>query len=117
MYFCPCYKCQTLSLLPLENGTCEQDEDEVNAVFTILLSEKRLNLSALLAQKKYGKQGNKDGVGCFFMLEEDGLGKVLQLTGTKGTGVVGDVPNIYYAYCFETGKQSHCNQTLSLDFK
>ena len=69
--------------------TNERDEDELNAAYTILLPGRVLNLSSLLAQKKYRKRGNKDGaIRSFFILEGEGLGKVLQMTGTKGTGVV-----------------------------
>ena len=124
LYFCTCYECLTLSGLFLENGTHEQDDDELNAAFTLLLPGKKLNLSALLAQKKYRKRGNKDGaIRCFFMLEEDGLGKVLQLTGTKGAGVVRYlfvcIPKylLYCTYYFVTGQESHCNETMLLEFR
>ena len=74
----------------------------------------------IASANKVQKVRNKDTViRCFFMLEENGLGKILQLTGMKGTGVVQDLlytfTNNYYAYCFVTGQQSHCNQILLLD--
>ena len=122
-YFCACYKCLTLSGLFLNNGTHEQDEDELNAAFTLLLpAREKAEFVSIVGPKKIRKLGNKDGViRCFFMLEEDGLGKVLQLTGTKGVGVVRyplyAFPNIYYTYCFVTGQESHCNETMLLEFR
>ena len=42
-------------------------------------------LSHLLTLKKFRKRGNKDGaLQAFFKLEEDGLGKVVQVGGGKG---------------------------------
>ena len=47
-------------------------------------------LTPLLAQKKYRKKGNKDGaVRSFFQLENEGLGKTLEIGGTKGPTLVG----------------------------
>ena len=55
-----------------------------------LLPGQTLFLSPLLAQKKYRKKGNKDGaVRSFFQLENEGLGKTLEIGGTKGTTLVG----------------------------
>ena len=40
--------------------------------------------------KKYRKKANKDGaVRSFFQLENEGLGKTLEIGGTKGTTLVG----------------------------
>ena len=43
-------------------------------------------LTPLLAQKKFCKRGNKEGtLKAFCQLEEDGLGKPLEVTGSKGS--------------------------------
>jgi hypothetical protein len=52
-------------------------------------------LSHLLALKKFRKKGNKDGaVRAFFRLEDEGLGKVLEL----GSGGVCVVSHRFYLY-------------------
>ena len=62
-------------------------EDDATAAFTLLLPGKTLYLSKLLALKKFRNKGNKDGaVRAFYNLEEDGLGKVLEVG--KGKGVI-----------------------------
>ena len=39
--------------------------------------------------KKFRKRGNKEGaLAAFYQLEEDGLGKLLELQGSKGTSIV-----------------------------
>lgn len=39
--------------------------------------------------KKFRKRGNKEGaLAAFYQLEEDGLGKLLELQGSKGTSTV-----------------------------
>ena len=55
------------------------------AEFCLNLPGKTLFLSHLLTLKKFRKRGNKDGaLQAFFKLEEDGLGKVVQVGGGKG---------------------------------
>ena len=45
-----------------------------------------LFLSHLLALKKFRKRGNKDGaLRAFYKLEEEGLGKVLEVANVRGT--------------------------------
>ena len=70
-----------------ENLDNKVTEDDATAGFTLLLPGKILYLSKLLALKKFHKKGNKDGaVRAFCKLEEDGLGKVLEVG--KGKGVI-----------------------------
>ena len=43
----------------------------------------------LLAGKKFRKRGNKDGaVRAFYQLEAEGLGRIMEVGGSKGTAVV-----------------------------
>ena len=66
--------------------TSQGDE---TAGFCLCLPGKTLYLTPLLALKKFRKKGNKDGaVRAFYQLQEEGLGKVLELTGTKGISSV-----------------------------
>ena len=59
------------------------------AAFCLTLPGKRLYLSPLLAMKKFRKKGNKEGaIAAFYKLEEDGLGKVLEVQCSKGTSTV-----------------------------
>ena len=59
------------------------------AGFYLTLPGKTLYLTPLLAQKKFRKKENKDGaVRALYQLQEEGLGKVLELAGTKGTSSV-----------------------------
>ena len=61
-------------------------EDGSTAAFCLSLPGKKLYLSHLLALKKFRKRGNKVGaLQAFYKLEEDGLGKVLEVAGVKGT--------------------------------
>ena len=57
--------------------------------FVSVFQEKpSIYITPLLALKKCRKKGNKDGaVRAFYQLQE-GLGKVLELTGTKGISSV-----------------------------
>ena len=67
-------------------ATSQEDE---RAGFCLTLPGKILYLSPLLALKKFRKKGNKDGaVRAFYRLQEEGLGRVLEVAGTKGTSSV-----------------------------
>lgn len=64
-------------------------KDDETAAFCLSLPGKTLYLTPLLALKKFRKRGNKDGaVRAFYRLHEEGLGKVLEVTGSKGTSSV-----------------------------
>ena len=63
-----------------------KDSDGSTAGFCLLLPGKTLHLSHLLSLKKFRKRGNKDGaLRAFFKLEEEGLGKVLEVAASKGS--------------------------------
>ena len=63
-------------------------EDET-AGFCLTLPGRILYLTPLLALKKFRKKGNKDGaVRAFYRLQEEGLGNVQEVMGTKGTSSV-----------------------------
>ena len=60
-----------------------------NAAFSLLLPGQVLHLNALLAMKKFRDRGNKDGaVRGFILLQEAGLGKVIERKPQRGTSVV-----------------------------
>lgn len=64
-------------------------QDMETAGFCLTLPGRTLYLTPLLALKKFRKKGNKDGgVRAFYCLQEEGLGKVLEVGGTKGTSSV-----------------------------
>ena len=67
----------------------EADEQDTTAGYCLTLPGKKLYLTPLLAMKKFRKKGNKDGaLKAFYQLEEEGLGKVLEVAGTKSTSSV-----------------------------
>ncbi len=64
-------------------------QEDDTAGFCLTLPGKTLYLTPLLALKKFRKKGNKDGaVKAFFRLQQEGLGRVLELQGGKGTNSV-----------------------------
>ena len=64
-------------------------DETSTAAYCLLLPGKKLYLKALLDMKKFRKWGNKDGaVAAFYQLEEEGLGKVYEVSNSKGTAVV-----------------------------
>ena len=53
------------------------------------LPGKKLYLQPLLAMKKFRNRGNKAGaIAAFYKLENEKLGKVLEITNSKGTTMV-----------------------------
>ena len=70
------------------------------AGYCLTLPGRKLYLTPLLGMKKFRKRGNKEGaLAAFYQLEEDGLGKLLELQGSKGTSTVSyDLCNLYNAY-------------------
>ena len=76
----------TQFLVDLTEEEVKDVEDGSTAAFCLSLPGKTLYLSHLLALKKFRKRGNKDGaLRAFYKLEEEGLGKVLEVAGVKGT--------------------------------
>ena len=68
-----------------EDDVQGSDDDGCTAAFCLSLPGRTLYLSSLLAMKKFRKRGNKDGtIRAFYRLEEDGLGNVLEIPGSKG---------------------------------
>ena len=66
-----------------------KDVDGSTAAYCLSLPRKTLFLSHLLSLKKFRKRGNIDGaLRAFFKLEEEGLGKVLEVAGSKGSQCV-----------------------------
>ena len=64
-------------------------ESNSTAGFCLGLPGQKLYLTPLLTMKKFRKRGNKDGaITAFYQLEEEGLGKVMELAGYKGTSAV-----------------------------
>ena len=83
-------------------------QDDATAAFTLLLPGKTLYLSKLLALKKFRNKGNKDGaVRAFFKLEEEELGKVLEVEGGKGVCFYGSNQFECKSYCCKTCIQQY----------
>ena len=81
----PCSIFHTVDLA--ESPPASQDVD--TAGFCLTLPGQTLYLTPLLALKKFRKRGNKDGaIRAFYRLQEEGLGKVLEIGGNKGTSSV-----------------------------
>jgi len=61
------------------------------ATYCLLLPGKVLHISALLAAKRFRDKGNKEGaVRAIKMLEEAGLGTVVECKPARGTSMVHD---------------------------
>ena len=79
-----------------------KDVEGSTAAYCLSLPGKTLFLSHLLSLKKFRKRGNKDGaLRAFFKLEEEGLGKVLEVAGSKGSQCVSSC-NGPYCMCAYT---------------
>ena len=69
--------------------THTDDVAKANASYSLLLPGRTLYLNALLEQRKFRDRGNKDGaVKGFKLLEEAGLGKVIDVKPHRGTNLV-----------------------------
>ena len=63
-----------------------KESEGSTAAYCLNLPGKTLFLSHLLSLKKFRKRGNKDGaIKAFFKLEEEGLGKVLEIPSLKAS--------------------------------
>ena len=63
-----------------------KDVEGSTAAYCLSLPGKTLFLTHLLSLKKFRKKGNKDGaLRAFYKLEEEGLGRVLEVAGSKGS--------------------------------
>ena len=72
-------------------ATHSDDMAKSNASYSLLLPGKILYLNALLEQRKFRDRGNKDGaVKGFKLLQEAGLGKVIEIKPHRGTNLVID---------------------------
>ena len=66
-----------------------KDVEGSTAAYCLSLPGKTLFLTHLLSLKKFRKRGNKDGaLRAFYKLEEEGLGKLLEVTRSKGSQCV-----------------------------
>ena len=73
----------------IETGPGSQDRSV--ATYCLLLPGKVLHISALLAAKRFRDKGNKEGaVRAIKMLEEAGLGTVVECKPARGTSMVHD---------------------------
>lgn len=78
-----------LVLEDLTGAPASVSEEDSTAGFCLTLPGKTLYLSPLLAMKKFRKKGNKEGaVASFYKLEAEGLGKVVEVRGARGTSTV-----------------------------
>jgi len=66
----------------IPHGDYEVSDDDATAADCLLLPGKTMYLSHLPHLKKFEEKGNKDGyTKAFHKLEEEGLGKVLEVGG------------------------------------
>lgn len=70
-------------------STDVKNEEDSTAGYCLTLPGRKLYLTPLLSMKKFRKRGNKDGaIAAFYQLEAEGLGKVVEILGSKGTSTV-----------------------------
>ena len=80
--------CSIFHTVDLAESPASQDMDTAG-FFCLTLPGQTLYLTPLLALKKFRKRGNKDGaIRAFYCLQEQGLDKVLEIGGNKGTSSV-----------------------------
>ena len=78
-----------------------KDTDGSTAAYCLGLPGKTLFLSHLLSLKKFRKRGHKEGaLRAFYKLEEEGLGKVLEVAGCKGSQCVSNNTCAEHLYNF-----------------
>lgn len=81
----------------LGNTSSTSNSGEVGT-FCLQLPGKVLNLSALLAAKKFRSRGNKDGaLAAFRELEKAGLGKLFKEDSCRGASAV--IESLCCCYC------------------
>lgn len=86
-------------------------QDVETSGFCLTLPGQTLYLTPLLALKKFRKRGNKDGaIRAFYRLQEEGLGKVLEIGGTKGTSSV-SVYTLTLFMCMHFWSNGDCYST------
>ena len=77
-------------LLCIDDVIKTTTEDKSNGAMCLLLSGKKLYLQPLLAMKKFRNKGNKTGaITAFYKLESEKLGKVLEISNSRGSTTVG----------------------------
>ena len=77
-------------LLCIDDVIKTTTEDKSNGAMCLLLPGKKLYLQPLLAMKKFRNKGNKTGViTAFYKLESEKLGKVLEISNSRGSTTVG----------------------------
>ena len=73
------------SLLLYEDIPNRPPEGAANASYCLTLPGKSLNLSNLLAEKKFRDRENKEGaLAAFKLLEEEGLGNLISKSSDRG---------------------------------
>jgi len=79
------------------------------AAFCLLLPGATLDLSSLLAAKRFRyKNGKKGALLAMKLLQRENLGELLSKKATRGTSSVSDrVRDVYYSHCLLI--QYHCN--------
>lgn len=83
-----------MHLLGLDEIRASPAEASANntAAYCLTLPGRKLYLTPLLAMKKFRKRGNKDGaLTAFYQLQAEGLGKLLEVEGSKGTSTVSKI--------------------------
>ena len=76
------------------NESSKPPDDKENAAYCLTIPGKKLYIQPLLAMKRFRYRGNKRGaIRAIYLLEKDGLAKVIELTNSKGTTVVSHCDN------------------------
>lgn len=71
------------------NESSKPTDDKGNAVFCLTLPGRKLYIQPLLAMKKFRHRDNKRGaVRAIYLLEKEGLGKVIEIRNSKNSVVV-----------------------------
>ena len=98
--------CCTYTILYIGKEPASSSGDgqaQANAAYSLLLPGKVLHLNALLSMKKFRDRGNKErAVRGFLLLQEAGLGRVIENKPQRGTTVVSaaELLNNYYSFSF-----------------
>lgn len=78
-----------ISTAPSQVGNDSAQQDQTVAQYCLLLPGKTLHIGALLAAKRFRDRGNKEGaVKAIKLLQEAGLGTVIEIKPTRGASVV-----------------------------
>ena len=89
MAVCLSFCCTRVHLYTIGGPDDKVVQENPTAAYCLLLPGRKLYLSPLLAMKKFRNKGNKEGaIRAMHKLEDEGLGKVLIVSGSRGNSQV-----------------------------